>query len=117
MNIPEEYELISLFGVEPVFEDQISQVPFFYNVSTYSFENLVKQKITVTISPAYNEMKIVVEDSDEIICSFSFRDIHSLNILQNTQKSSRIIITKKTTVIKVNFNPRFLIFIEDEINR
>ena len=117
MNIPDDYELLSLFEAEPVYSDDISRIPPYYNTASYSFKNNNNQDITVTVSPADSEMKISVKQQDETVCYFSFRDLITLSILKDDKSESRIMLTKQNTVIKINFRPVFRIFLEDGIDR
>ena len=109
---PQDYEILSLFGVEPTFSSDINQVPYFYNRSTYTFSNNEKQQFLVSLDPAYGEITIIIDDEGERICSLSFRNTQSLEILKDNEKESRIMILDDRRIIKLNFKPRFMIFIE-----
>ena len=116
MKIPEDYEILSLFGVEPVFSSDNAQVPYFYNQSTYTFSNYEKQQFIVSLNPAYNEVSITVDEDGVRISSLSFRNIQSLEILKDNENEARIMVSDDRFIIKLNFKPRFMIFIEEMID-
>jgi len=58
MSLPDENSLLSLFECEPKLLD--NNVPFFYNETTYEFDNNNHERFLVSICPAYKDIKILV---------------------------------------------------------
>lgn len=54
----EEWQLISFFGVEPIFRD--ANVPWCYNDATYKVQQS-SLSLSFAIAPAYRDVRIVLE--------------------------------------------------------
>ncbi len=111
MKIPDEIELISLFECEPEMLDK--GVPFAYNEAVFRFSNSNNEKFIVKISPAYGDVKIevFVSDSNELISYLEFQNIQSMDILSDKKFETKIMLTSENSIIKINFKPRYKIFI------
>ena len=89
-EIPEEYELMSFFEVEPIKADKDSYIPFYYNVLTYVVTN-ERERIEVNISPSYGDIEIFWEQDNVLKFNWRFYDIQTLEIEQkDNQECMRI---------------------------
>jgi len=111
VRIPDEISLISLFECEPKMLD--TSVSYFYNQSSYIFSNKNNEKFIVVICPSYEEIKFQVSigDTNEIISIMEFGNVKSLEILCDKRAESKIMITTEHNIVKINFKPKFKIFI------
>lgn len=111
MKIPDELSLISLFECEPTLLD--NGVPYFYNEATYKFSNQNNEDFCVSISPSYHEMKVTVTlaGSNELISVLEISNIEAIEILSDKKDESKIMITSPNSIIKINFKPKYKIFI------
>lgn len=111
MKIPDEISLISLFECEPVLLDD--GVPFCYNEATYKFSNQNKENFCISISPSYHEMKVSValSDSNELISILDIKNIEAIEILSDKKDESKIMITSLNSIMKINFKPKYKIFV------
>ncbi len=111
MKIPDEISLISLFECEPVLLDDV--VPFYYNEAIYRFSNIYKEDFCFSISPSYHEMKVSVtlSGSNELISVLDINNIEAIEILSDKKDESKIMITSPNSIIKINFKPKYKVFI------
>lgn len=111
MQIPDEISFMSLFECEPELLD--NGVPFFYNQATYRLSNQNKEDFCVSISPSYHEMKVTVtlSGSNEVISVLDINNIEAVEILSDKKDESKIMITTSNNIIKINFKPKYKIFI------
>ena len=112
MEIPEEFELLSIFESEPQFVDDIKSVPFYYNKTKYRMENVNNQICEIELCPAYDEFKITVSQNEVTIVYLELKNIKSLSIID--EKTSRFIITQESSVSKIQLKPIFQIFHTEE---
>ncbi len=105
-EIPEEYELMSFFEVEPKKQD--SDVPFYYNILTYVIKN-DSERIEVNISPSYGDIEIFWEQNSILKFNWRFYDIDTLKIeKKDNQECLKIIFNSENMTdcflwIKPNF--------------
>jgi len=111
LKIPDEIALMSLFECEPKMLDNV--VPFYYNESIYKFSNSNYEEFSVNISPSYGDMKIQVVDKNtsELISYLDLKNIKSIEVLSDRKYESKIMITSESNIIKVNFKPKYKVFI------
>lgn len=89
-EIPEEFELLSFFEVEPVKSDKDSDVPFYYNLLTYVIEN-DNEKIEVHISPSYGDIEIFWAQNSILKFNWRLYDIETLKIVRKDDHDCLII--------------------------
>ncbi|MBS2101214.1 hypothetical protein [Carboxylicivirga linearis] len=78
-ELPEEFELMSFFEVEPIKADKDSDVPFYYNILTYVIKSDL-EKIEIIISPSYGDIEIFWEQNNILKFNWRFYDIETLKI-------------------------------------
>ena len=78
-KIPEEFELLSFFEVEPSKLDEDPNFPFFYNSLQYNIVN-DSERIEVHLSPAYGDMEIIWEQQGPLKFNWRVYHIESLQI-------------------------------------
>ncbi|WP_324823049.1 hypothetical protein [Sinanaerobacter sp. ZZT-01] len=110
MKIPDEVELISFFESEPILLDEV--VPFYYNQATYIFSNKNNELFKVSISPSYREIKVEVclSEGKELISFIEINNLESMEILVDKKEESKIMMTSPSSIIKMNFKPKYKIF-------
>lgn len=113
MDIPDEYELISIFESNPDFLDD-KNTPFYYNTLTYKFTNQNNEKFIITISPAYNEFEISVYKNNDLKSNLLLHDVKSLVILSDNKVESKIMLTYEKSVFKILLKPEYKLFYNDE---
>ncbi|KRE29647.1 hypothetical protein [Paenibacillus sp. Soil522] len=123
MQIPDEFELLSIFECEPELLDaEIKNLPFIYNQATYRFSNK-NEKFVVTISPSTGQVKVKAEDlrSDEVISYFDLQRVDRLEIVADKQDKSSVIITlcqdEILQTLEINFKPRFKAVFKEHYDR
>lgn len=111
MKFPDELSLMSLLECEPEMLDK--GMPFFYNEAIYKFENENNEQFLVNIAPSYGDIKIqvIIKDTNELLSFLNFQNVESLEILSDKKNESKIMITSENSVIKINFKPKYKIFI------
>lgn len=114
MKIPDRLALLSLFECEPKLLDE--NVPFFYNDIIYEFSNYNNERFVVSICPSYSDIKIQVYivENNELLSTLNFKNVDSIEILADRKDESKIMIKIKNGSIKINFKPRFKVFIDFE---
>lgn len=111
MSIPDELSLLSLFECEPKFLD--NNIPCFYNEATYEFCNKASERFVVSICPSYSNIKIQVysDDNNELLSLLDFNSVDRIEILSDKKEESKIVIKTECGLVKVNFKPRFKVFL------
>jgi hypothetical protein len=111
LKVPDEISLMSLFECDPKMVDE--GISFFYNESTYRFSNSNNEEFLVVICPSYGDIKVqvTIEDTNEIISIMEFGNVESIEILCDKKNESKIMITSEHSVIKINFKPKFKLFV------
>ncbi len=111
MGVPDEISLLSLFECEPKLLD--SNVPYFYNEATYEFNNSANERFVVSICPSYSDIKIQVysTDNNELLSLLNFKDVGHIEILSDKREESKIEINIEGGLVKINFKPRFKVFL------
>ena len=111
MKIPEEISFTSLFECEPTMLDK--DIPYFYNESTYRFCNGNSEKFIVRFCPSYGDINIQVyaESTNELMSNIVCANVVAIEILVDKKDESIIMITSENSAIKINFKPKFKIFI------
>lgn len=111
MKIPDEVSLLSLFECEPTLLDD--GVPFCYNEATYRFSNQSNEDFCISISPPYHELKVSVtlSGSNELISVLDISNIEAIEIISDKKDESKIMLTTPNSIIKINFKPKYKIFI------
>lgn len=114
MSMPDELSLLSLFECEPKFLD--TNIPYFYNKVTYEFCNNASERFVVSICPSYSDIKIQVysADDDELLSILDFKSVDGIEIISDKKEESKIAIKIKYGLIKLNFKPRFKVFLNFE---
>jgi len=107
VNLPDETELLSLFESEPILSD--SDVPYFYNLVKYVFNNQSEQKIHITLQPAYDEFSIQVTDSNLKIADINLKPIDNLTIISDNINEKKIMLIGENLGVKITFQPQFKI--------
>jgi hypothetical protein len=79
-EIPEEYELMSFFEVEPKKRDV--EVPFYYNNLTYNIIN-GSETIDITISPSFADIEIFWIQNNLLKFNWKLNNIKTLKIEKN----------------------------------
>ncbi|MBU3187790.1 hypothetical protein [Clostridium estertheticum] len=111
MKLPDEIALMSLFECEPEILDK--GLPFFYNEAKYKFPNGNSEQFIVSIEPSYGDMKIQanIEGTNELISYLDLKNVELLDIISDKENESKIMLTSEHSIIKINFKPRYKIFI------
>jgi len=111
LKVPDEISLMSLFECDPKMLDE--GISFFYNESTYRFSNTNNEDFLVVICPSYGDIKVqvTIKDTDEILSNMKFGNVESMETLCDKKDESKIMITSEHSVIKINFKPKFKIFV------
>ena len=111
MSMPEELSLLSLFECEPKLSD--SNAPYFYNEAIYEFNNSASERFVVSICPSYSDIKIQVysADNNELLALLDFKCIDGIEIISDKKEESKIAIKTEGGLVKVNFRPRFKVFL------
>ncbi|WP_299819940.1 hypothetical protein [uncultured Pontibacter sp.] len=115
MEYPEEYELMAIFESEPDMLDSTTDVPFYYNKSTYKYSNPEKEVITFSMTPSYDEVSIKVSKENFEIANMNLQHISSLSVLSDNKEEKRIMLTGRNYVLKVQLKPRFNIQFAEEL--
>ena len=89
-EFPEDYELISFFEVEPEVLDK--DVIWYYNTLTFTIERS-DEKVTLNISPAYDDLEIFWERNDELKIHWKLFQIQSVKIEKKDDKEYMRIIS------------------------
>lgn len=116
MKIPDEISLISFFECEPQMLDE--EVMYYYNQATYEFKNNNGELFIVSISPADNEFKLQVLDTESknILSLIELSNVESIEILSDKKQDARFMITSESSVMKIDLKPRFRIFMNQFLN-
>ena len=111
MKIPDEIALMSLFECEPEMLDK--GVPFIYNEAIYKFYNGNNEQFTISIAPSYGDIKIQVniEGTNELLSYLDLKNVELMDIISDKKNESKIMITSENSIIKLNFKPKYKIFI------
>lgn len=111
MSIPDELSLLSLFECEPKLCN--NKVPYFYNEAIYEFNNSASERFVVSICPSYSDIKIQVysADNNELLSLLDFKCVDGIEILSDKKEESKIAIKTEGGLVKVNFKPRFKVFL------
>ncbi|MBU3102219.1 MULTISPECIES: hypothetical protein [Clostridium] len=111
MKIPDEIALMSLFECEPEMLDK--GVPFIYNKATYKFSNRNNEQFIVSIAPAYGDIKIQVNiaGTNELLSYLDLENAELIDIISDKKDESKMMITSKNIIIKINFKPKYKISI------
>jgi len=118
-TFPNELNFISLFCVDPIKLDQDS--PFFYNESTFVFENHT-ELFTVKVSPSYNEFVLEVKSkmNGELIAYNSYKTVGKIEILNDKKDSAKILLIldydrdRYITTVEISFRPKFTFIIKEQ---
>ena len=94
-NLPEDYELLSFFEVEPVVLDK--DIPWHYNILTFRTEKN-NEKLTVHISPAYGDFEIYWELDDELRLHWKLYNIEAIMIEKKDDKEYMRIVMKDENI-------------------
>lgn len=110
LNIPDEMSFLSLFECEPFLLDE--KIPYYYNQAIYKFRNDNAEVFIVSISPSFGEIRIEVsiEGTNEPISVLELKNIESLEILSDKKYESKLQITSANSIMRINFKPRFKIY-------
>lgn len=111
-TFPDELAFISLFNTIPTVVDKT--VPFYYNHSTFSFEN-DRESFKVKISPSINEFELTVvnRESGEVISFQSFKTVGKLEILSDKKDLAKLLIIldddrdRFIASVEITFRPSF----------
>jgi len=112
MSLPDELSLLSLFECEPELLDE--NIPFIYNEATYEFSNSAEERFVLSISPSNSDIKIEVYSADrnELISFLDFKNVEGIEILLDKKEESQILIKNELGSVRINFKPRFKIFLD-----
>lgn len=113
--MPEEFELLGLFETEPITLDA-SEVPFFYNKSTYKYINSETEEFTFSLLPSFDEIDFKVSKYNTEIANLKLYHIKSFDILSDTKIEKRIMLTSENYLIKIQLKPRFSIELTENMN-
>jgi len=106
---------MAVFESEPHLLDSASNVPFYYNKSTYKYSNPEKEEITFSMTPSYDEISIKVSKEKFEIANMNLQHISSLSVLSDNKAEKRIMLTGRNYVLKVQLKPRFSIQFTEEL--
>lgn len=111
MSMPDELSLLSLFECEPQLLD--NNIPYFYNEATYEFCNYANERFVVSICPSYSDIKVQVysNDNNELLSLLDFKSVDGVEILSDKRDESKIVIKAENGLVKINFKPRFKVFL------
>lgn len=111
MSIPDEFSLLSLFECEPKFLG--NNIPHFYNEAIYEFNNSANERFIVSICPSYSDIRIQVysTDNNELLSFLDFKCVDGIEILSDKMEESKIAIKTERGLVKINFKPRFKVFL------
>lgn len=115
---PEELDFLSLFCVEPIKLDQ--HIPFFYNQSTFSFNNET-ESFVVKMAPSYSEfdLKVTNRANHTLIAFHSFKTVGKLEILCDKKDCAKILLIldydrdRFITSVEITFKPKFSIILRE----
>lgn len=118
---PDELDLISLFCIEPIKLDK--SLPFFYNQSTFAFENDT-ESFVVIVSPSYSEFVLEVKNktNGELVAYHSFKTVGKLEILSNKINSAKILLIldgdrgRFITTVEITLRPQFSFIIKEHFS-
>ncbi|VWX37606.1 hypothetical protein [Exiguobacterium oxidotolerans] len=115
-SFPEKLDLLSLFSVEPD-----APVPlFYYDESTYRFQNAVEQFI-VRLTPASGQFSLQVNQrsDDWLVSRISLEAVSSFEIIQDDREAARILLTlEKDEVIQtveIDVRPKFRLIFQERL--
>lgn len=106
---------MSVFEAEPIMLD--SDVPFYYNKSTYKYINSEKEEFTFSMSPSYHEIYIKVEKDNLEIANLSLQNINTFNILSDNKLEKRIMLSGQSYLLKIQLKPKFSLQFKEEIEK
>ncbi|ASI35448.1 MULTISPECIES: hypothetical protein [unclassified Exiguobacterium] len=117
-SFPEELDLLSLFSVKP---DE--PVPlFYYDESTYRFQNAVEQFI-VRLTPASGQFSLQVNQRSDgrLLSSMSLQALSSFEIIQDDREAARILLTLEqdevVQTIEIDVRPKFRLIFQEQLTR
>lgn len=116
MNIPEEYELLSIFESEPQYLEDPENIPFYYNRLKWEIENEMAEKVRFILLPAEDTVNITVCRKGKQIANLSFSSVRELKILSDSKTESRIMVTIDNAVVKFDLKPEFSITYQEELS-
>lgn len=118
MQLPEEFDLISVFGSIPKRKDETE--PFYYDTSTFVLEN-DKELLEITISPFYSEFTLIVKDKEtrRTISSLELLSVRKLEIVEDTKYRAKIRLfhgesDRYENVIELTIKPSFQIIFREQ---
>lgn len=111
-TFPDELAFISLFNTVPTVLDKT--VPFYYNHSTFFFQN-DRETFKVKISPSINEFELAVvnKESGEVISFHSFKTVGKIEILSDKRELAKLLIIldddrdRFIASVEITFRPSF----------
>jgi len=111
LKIPNEITWISFFDSEPRLLDE--GIPHYYNEINYKFVNNDNERFIITMVPSCSEFKIEIfkGDTDELLGILNLKNIETIDILSDKEEEKRIMITSRHGVMKIDFAPRYKIFV------
>jgi len=111
LKIPNETTLLSFFESEPKALDDA--IPYYYNELKYEFVNINNEKIIITIAPSYSEFKLEIFkcDTNELLGILDLKNIETIDILSDKEEGKRMMVTSPYSVMKIDFAPRYKLFI------
>ena len=117
MEIPEELDLISVFGAIPKRKDETDA--FYYDNSTFVFENQ-NELYEISLSPFYHEFSLSVKEkkTNKIKSYLELLSVSKIEICENKKEHSKIRLfhgesDRYISIIEITLKPKFhLIFRE-----
>jgi len=118
MQLPEEFDLISVFESIPKRKDETE--PFYYDTSTFILEN-DKELLEITISPFYSEFTLIVKEKEtrRTISSLELLSVRKLEIVEDTKYRAKIRLfhgesDRYENVIELTIKPSFQIIFREQ---
>lgn len=117
MEIPEDYELMSIFQTIPTTDD--GDLVFYYRKSVYKFE-VGNYQYVLEITPSVDELKLIVCDNDskQTIVKLILNNVTKISIIEDSKNYSIIEFlygeTEETYLkVKLQMRPFFSIEASD----
>ncbi|USK74304.1 hypothetical protein [Peribacillus frigoritolerans] len=111
MDIPEELDLISVFGAIPKRKDETGA--FYYDTSTFVLEN-EKEKYEIILSPFYQEFSLRVKEkkTNKELSYIELLSVNKIEIVEDKMEHSKIRLfhgdsDRYVNITEITLKPRF----------
>ncbi|MDM5286492.1 hypothetical protein ABEI56_03865 [Peribacillus castrilensis] len=118
MDIPEELDLISVFGTIPKRKDETDA--FYYDTSTFVLEN-EKEKYEIILSPFYHEFSLSVREkkTNNVLSYIELLSVNKIEIMEDKKEHSKIRLfhgdsDRYVNITEITLKPRFHIIFREQ---